>query len=208
MQSLVRRYLRASYFTTSALALAASMAAIAPAHAADTAFKFNMVRSPALNGVPACVANAKGTVKITPQGAVEVMTVNVKGLPANTGFDLFVIQQPNAPFGMAWYQSDLETDQYGNGTVKVIGRFNHETFMVAPGSVAAPVEDAFDASSNPATAPIHMYHLGLWFNSPTDAVNAGCPGNSTPFNGEHTAGVQVLNTSGFPDLSGPLLNVD
>jgi hypothetical protein len=26
----------------------------------------------------------------------------------------------------------------------------------------------------------------------------------TPFNGDHTAGVQVLNTSNFPDLAGPL----
>jgi hypothetical protein len=28
-----------------------------------------------------------------------------------------------------------------------------------------------------------------------------------PFNGEHNAGVQVLNTVGFPDLQGPLLNL-
>jgi hypothetical protein len=52
-----------------------------------------------------------------------------------------------------------------------------------------------------------MYHLGLWFNSPDDAKNAGCPSTVTPFNGEHNAGVQVLNTSNFPDLQGPLVNV-
>ena len=28
-----------------------------------------------------------------------------------------------------------------------------------------------------------------------------------PFNGEHDAGPQVLNTSNFPDLQGPLINV-
>ncbi len=64
-----------------------------------------------------------------------------------------------------------------------------------------------DATLNPKTGPIHTFHLGLWFNSPQDAVKAGCPGNVTPFNGEHDAGVQVLNTSNFPDLSGPLLKV-
>ena len=53
-------------------------------------------------------------------------------------------------------------------------------------------------------APIHTFHLGLWFNSPADAVKAGCPGATTPFNGDHDAGVQVLNTAGFPDLAGPL----
>jgi hypothetical protein len=57
------------------------------------------------------------------------------------------------------------------------------------------------------TNPIQMYHLGLWFNNPSDAVKAGCPGGETPFNGTHNAGVQALNTSNFPDLSGPLLKV-
>jgi hypothetical protein len=81
-----------------------------------------------------------------------------------TDFDFFVIQQPNAPFGMAWYQADIETNAHGVGYGHFIGRFNEETFIVAPGSV-------------------------------------------TPFNGEHDAGVQVLNTSNFPDLAGPLLKV-
>jgi hypothetical protein len=64
-----------------------------------------------------------------------------------------------------------------------------------------------DAASNPVTGPGHTVHLGLWFNSPADAVKAGCPGDVTPFNGEHNAGIQVLNTSNFLDLQGPLLSV-
>ena len=51
---------------------------------------------------------------------------------------------------------------------------------------------------------MHTFHLGLWFNSPADAVAAGCPGATTPFNGEHNAGVQVLSTRGFGDTAGPL----
>jgi hypothetical protein len=58
------------------------------------------------------------------------------------------------------------------------------------------------------TSPIQMYHLGLWFDSSNDAQKAGCPSTVTPFNGEHNAGIQVLNTSNFPDLSGPLLNLE
>ncbi len=135
------------------------------------------------------------------------MTVNVSGLPPNTDFDFFVIQQPNAPFGMAWYQSDIETDAYGNGTVKVIGRFSSETFIVAPGSVPAPQTQPGDATTNPATGPIQTYHLGLWFNSPADAAAAGCAATVTPFNGEHNAGIQVLNTSNFDNLAGPLLRI-
>ncbi len=55
-----------------------------------------------------------------------------------------------------------------------------------------------------ATPPVHTYHLGLWFNSPDDAAAAGCPNTVTPFNGDYTAGIQVLNTSNFPDDQGPL----
>jgi hypothetical protein len=61
-----------------------------------------------------------------------------------------------------------------------------------------------DAASNPATEPIHTFHLGLWFNSPVAAANAGCPGAVTRFNGDHNAGVQALSTRNFPNLEGPL----
>jgi hypothetical protein len=60
-----------------------------------------------------------------------------------------------------------------------------------------------DASLNPPANPVHTFHLGLWFNSPNDAAAAGCASNVTPFNGEHDAGIQVLNTSNFADDEGP-----
>jgi hypothetical protein len=138
------------------------------------------------------------------------MDVNVEGLPPKTDFDFFVIQKPGAPFGLAWYQGDIETNHNGEGHGRFIGRFNEETFIVAQGSVPAPVvhNNAFpDASANPVTNPVHTFHLGLWFNSSVDAGNAGCPADTTPFNGEHNAGIQVLNTSNFPDLQGPLFFV-
>jgi hypothetical protein len=61
-----------------------------------------------------------------------------------------------------------------------------------------------DATTNPKTAPVQLYHLGIWFNSPADAAAAGCANTQTPFNGTHNAGVQALNTSNFGDLNGPL----
>jgi len=151
-----------------------------------------------------CVPGAQGHVRITSLGPVEEMQVEVEGLPPNTDFDFFVIQVPRAPFGMSWYQGDIETDQRGRGEARFVGRFSIETFVVAPGPAPAPQPHTIDASVNPATAPVHMFHLGLWFNDPQDAMRAGCPGAVTPFNGDHTAGVQVLNTSNFPDTQGPL----
>ncbi len=140
-------------------------------------------------------------------GAVEVMDVDVSGLPSNTDFDFFVIQVPHSPFRMSWYQGDIETNKHGRGHETFIGRFNTETFIVAPGSAPAPVvhQGPFpDASLNPPVNPIHTFHLGLWFNSPNDAAGAGCASTVTPFNGEHNAGIQVLNTSNFADDQGPL----
>jgi hypothetical protein len=174
-------------------------------------FSFKLVRSPALANFSALAPHARGFVKIHSEGPVEVMDVKVAGLPPNTDFDLFVIQVPNSPFGLSWYQGDIETDWTGKGSGEFIGRFSIETFIVAPGVAPAP-PDPFsgpfpDASLNPAFNPIQLYHLGLWFNSPADAVKAGGPGTVTPFNGEHNAGVQVLNTSEFGDTSGPLENV-
>ena len=168
---------------------------------------FNMVVSA---GAAACLPYAAATVTITPNGLVDVMDVSVSGLPPNTDFDFFVIQLPKAPFGISWYQGDIATDDYGQGSGEFVGIFSIETFTVAPGTGPAPVvfTGGFpDASSNPPFNPVHTYHLGLWFDSPDDAAANGCANAVTPFNGPHTAGIQVLNTSNFPDLQGPLYQV-
>jgi hypothetical protein len=55
---------------------------------------------------------------------------------------------------------------------------------------------------------VQLYHLGLWFDSPTDAGKANCGSVVTPFNSTHNAGVQILNTSNFaPPSNGPLFFV-
>ncbi len=119
--------------------------------------------------------------------------------PHNIGFDLFVIQQPGAPFGVSWYQSDIQTDSTGTGSATVRGIFDKETFSVSPGGTTT-------------FAPTHQFHLGVWFNNPNVPFNRGCePGAPspivTPFNGEQNAGIQVVNTSNFPDDAGPLSHV-
>ncbi|MEA2303599.1 MAG: hypothetical protein QOH43_879 [Solirubrobacteraceae bacterium] len=164
---------------------------------------FTMVRSAAAANA-GCVPDARASVEIQSKGPVEKMRVRVKGLPKNTNFDFFVIQVPNAPFGLSWYQGDIETNGHGTGTGSFVGRFNVETFIVAPGSAPAPKVHDADATTNPATPPVHTFHLGLWFNSPADAAAAGCPSTVTPFNGDHTAGIQVLSTRNFDDDQGPL----
>jgi hypothetical protein len=201
---------------TAALAVAfgaSSMAGqAAPAHssrasAPDAIFK--MVRSTAAVNA-GCLPHAQAIVRITKLEGAERMTINATGLYPNVEYDLFVIQDPDAPFGLSWYQGDLRSDKDGEASGTFIGRFNEETFTVAPGSVPAPVvhhSPIADANTNPATAPVHQYHLGLWFNNPAKADAAGCGDTVTPFNGVHDAGVQALSTRQFPALNGPLHKV-
>jgi hypothetical protein len=145
-------------------------------------------------------------------GPVEVMDITLSHMPKNKEFDLFVIQQPNTPFGVSWYQGDIDTNNQGEGHGRFVGRFSIETFSVAPGSTAAPVvheDPPFpDAATNPAFTPVHQFHLGLWFGSADAAQAAGCPDNVTPFNGDHTAGIQALSTRNFDALDGPLRRIN
>src|SRR5262245_40002401 len=68
---------------------------------------FNMVVSP---GAKACLPNAQAEVRVISSGTAEDMYIEANGLPPNTDFDFFVIQVPNAPFGLSWYQGDVQTN--------------------------------------------------------------------------------------------------
>lgn len=176
------------------MGLTAASATSAPAH--SKSFSFALVPSP---NIAACLPNAGGEVTITPGEENDTMKISTHGMPSNAGFDLFVIQQPLAPFGVSWYQTDVNANQYGDGSATVRGVFDVETFSVSPGGTTT-------------FSPTHQYHLGLWFNNPQTPFKLGCePGATapivTPFNGEQHAGVQVLNTSEFPADAGPLSQV-
>jgi hypothetical protein len=82
--------------------------------AAATTIQFQMHVSA---GAAKCLPKAIGYVSDHTIGPVEYLSVYVTGLPPNTDFDFFVIQVPIAPFGLSWYQGDIETDAKGNGTV-------------------------------------------------------------------------------------------
>ena len=177
-------------------------ATFAPAGAATSsavANSFSFQLKPSSAAITACLPNAGGHVTITPQALNDKMVVSLHGMPANTGFDLFVIQQPTAPFGVSWYQTDIHSGSTGTGTATVRGVFDSETFSVSPGGTTT-------------FAPTHQYHLGLWFNNPKVPFSLGCePGGTapvvTPFNGNQHAGIQVLNTAQFPVNAGPLSQV-
>jgi hypothetical protein len=175
---------------------AAGAATAAPAKGGDKTFTFALKPSA---GITACLPKASGRAWITPGSLNDVMKVTLYGMPANSEFDLFVIQQPTKPFGISWYQSDINVGPGGTGTATVRGIFDKETFSVSPGGTTT-------------FAPTHQFHLGVWFNNPNLPFKLGCePGKTapvvTPFNGEQHAGIQVVNTAQFPVNAGPLSHV-
>jgi hypothetical protein len=184
----------ASTLAVSAGLGAASAASTVASH--DHSFSFRLVPSP---GIASCLPHAGGRVTITPGRLNDTMKISIHGMPHHAGFDLFVIQQPLKPFGVSWYQTDVNAGRHGSGSATVRGVFDRETFSVSPGGTTT-------------FAPTHQYHLGLWFSNPKTPFKLGCePGASTPtvtpFNGEQHAGIQALNTSQFPVDAGPLSHV-
>jgi hypothetical protein len=177
--------------------LLASTAYAAPVQSID----FSFVQS----GGKACFdPDARVHANVQSVGPFEVLQLVGDKLPANTSFSVFIIQVPTAPFGLSWYQGDFDTNDQGDAQASFIGRFQRGTFILAPGSAPAPQVFPDNASSNPPTAPVQIYHLGIWFSSPDDAKRAGCPGTETPFTSNHQAGIQALNTSNFAKKQGPL----
>jgi hypothetical protein len=189
----------AAGLVAAALSLTATAGAATQAPARHAASSFSFALKPSSSAISACLPKAGGHATITPGKLNDVMTVSLHGMPANTGFDLFVIQQPTAPFGVSWYQTDIQTGSSGSGSAQVRGVFDSETFSVSPGGTAT-------------FSPTHQYHIGVWFNDPNVPFNLGCePGATsptvTPFNGEQHAGIQVVNTAQFPVNAGPLSHV-
>ena len=189
----------ASGVVAAALSLTATAGAAAHAPARTAASSFSFALKPSSSAISACLPKAGGHVTITPGTLNDTMTVSLHGMPANAGFDLFVIQQPTAPFGVSWYQTDIQANSNGFGSATVKGVFDSETFSLSLGGTAT-------------FSPTHQYHLGVWFNDPSVPFNLGCePGATaptvTPFNGEQNAGIQVVNTAQFPVNAGPLSHV-
>jgi hypothetical protein len=188
-------------------ALVMSALATVAAFGVDSTTSFKMVRSQTAVAND-CLEGARAHVDVrTTPTDNQIIDLTLNHAPKNTEFELFITQQPNSPFGVSWYQADFETNKEGHGEVRARGIFSEELFAFAPGVVKAPQVDDQDAEKNPKYDPVHTFHVGLWFGDPKDAKEAGCSGKVTQFDGDHEAGIQAFSTRNFPDLKGPLGNI-
>src|SRR5215213_3450101 len=131
--------------------------------------QFKMVRSAALGNK--CLKGASANVRVTDAGqGNQNLYVTLNKAAKNTEFTVFVIQKANSPFGVSWYQGDIATDAKGQGTEHFVGIFNSEVFAISPGAVTPPPKvDNQDAKKGVKFAPIHTFHLGVWFADPDEA---------------------------------------
>jgi hypothetical protein len=143
---------------------------------------FNMIRAA---GATCLRPNAHARVTVSDLGPVQNMHLEVFGLTPNNSFTVFITQHGDRPFGASWYQGEVVTNKKGRGSADFTGVFSEETFVLTDSA-------------------IQLSHIGIWFADPEDAAKAGCSGITTPFDGDHEAGILVLSTANFPDAHGPL----
>jgi len=180
--------------------------AMAKTSSAKPALKqFKLVRSQSAVDVgDKCLNGAYANVRVTDAGqGNQNLYVTLNKAAKNTEFTVFLIQEPNSPFGVSWYQGDIATDNKGHGTGHFVGIFNEEVFAISPGAVKPPQVDNQDAKNGVKFDPIHTFHLGVWFADPNEANDAGCSKTVTPFDGDHEAGIQALSSRNFKK-GGPL----
>jgi hypothetical protein len=125
----------------------------------------------------------------------DVLILHAEHLKPNTGFDMFTVQNSNLladgtpdpnfkNFGLAWYQSDLQTDSRGRADVTI------ETILL---------DQIFGFDPVVGLPPTNTFHVGFWFNDPNDAAACGFDvTHPTPFNGEHKAGPAAMISA--PDV--------
>jgi hypothetical protein len=146
---------------------------------------FNLALAPGVTCLPTA---AHARVTVSDLGPVQNLHLEVSGLTPHNSFTVFVTQHSSRPFGFSWYQGEVDTNARGAGVADFTGIFSNETFLLAD-------------------QPVAMGHLGIWFADPNDAARAGCSGVTTPFDGDHQAGILVFSSSNFPDDQGPLLQL-
>jgi hypothetical protein len=188
----------------------ASLLSVSTAHSQPVSeTEFDLTPNPAFKQ---CLGpDPRAHVKVTRGNLNDRLQITLSGINPDLDFDMFTVQRSSldgngepvanfAGFGLAWYQSDLHSNEQGNGRTEIRTILLDQIF----GFDADPVP----GSNPPKTVlpPTNTFHLGFWFNNPDDA--APCKFDvtkPTPFNGEHHAGpLAMISLPVAPNNLGPL----
>ena len=166
-----------------ALGVAVSVAA-APAVVSSTTFSL-FANKGLLNCAQASGKTATAKATVVRGSSNDTLTLTLSGFKPNLGFDMFTVERSNQTasgaavsgftnFGMAWYQSDVQTSSAGTASVSI------KTILL---------DQIFGFDPKVSLAPTQTLHVGFWFDSVAQAQPCSATKlAATPFNGEHTAG--------------------
>ncbi len=173
-----------------AVAVAIGVAAGTALAARPEVVELNLTPSSAQ--LAACMPNARVDVTVqltTDRRGFDVFHVHANGLPPNTTFTVFLLEQARAPFGAAEYIGDFTSDGKGRAD---------NTFRLI-------VAEAFASTLvNGQRVRVDLNQVGAWFADPTgDDFCLGPDSPVTPFDGDNEAGVQAFNSANTTPLPPP-----
>jgi hypothetical protein len=178
--------------TVAASGVAAASGAGGGSAAASNADEVHLRLTPSSAQLAACMPHAKVNVGVkltTDRVGFDSFQVDASGLPPNTAFTVFLLEQAGAPFGAAEYIGDITSNVNGRAT---------NTFHLI-------VQEAFSSTLvNGQRVRVDLNQVGMWFADP--AADDFCLGpNSpvTPFDGDNEAGVQAFNSANTTPLPAP-----
>ena len=136
-------------------------------------------------------ARVNVTVRLTTEvRGFDVFHVEADGLPPNTPFTVFLLEQATSPFGAAEYIGDFTSDDQGSAD---------NTFRLI-------VQEAFASTLvDGQRMRVDLNQVGAWFADPTGDDFCFGPGGGavTPFDGDGEAGVQAFNSANTTPLPAP-----
>ncbi len=173
-----------------AVAVAIGVAAGTALAARPEVVELNLTPSSAQ--LAACMPDARVDVTVrltTDLRGFDVFHVQATGLPPNTTFTVFLIEQAGPPFGAAEYIGDFTSDDHGMAD---------NTFrLIVAEAFASTLVDGHRVR-------VDLNQVGAWFADPTgDDFCLGPDSPVTPFDGDNEAGVQAFNSANTTPLPAP-----
>jgi len=178
--------------TLAASGAAADGGATASSASGGNADEVHLNLTPSSPELAACMPHAKVRIEVrltTDRIGFDSFEVNAYGLPPNTAFTVFLLEQADSPFGAAEYIGDITSNRQGRA---------ENTFRLI-------VQEAFSSTLvDGMRVRVDLNQVGMWFADPADDDFCLGPDSPvTPFDGDNEAGVQAFNSLNTTPLPAP-----